>query len=87
MAKQRFESNILRGAGSLRRKFLQMATSCAVSRSASFTRARAKVAARPKMGFDSEEIAAKAGLHYVTANSPDAEYEPDRDHGGRRCVV
>ena len=67
MAKQRFESNILRG-GITRRKFLQMATSCAVS--VPVLRGTSQGSGPPKDGIRFEEIAAKAGLHYVTANSP-----------------
>ncbi len=69
MAKKRIESNIPRGRdGITRRKFLHMAAGCAVA--APVLRAPGQGSGPREDAIRFEEIAAKAGLHYVTANSP-----------------
>jgi len=69
MAKKRFESNISSGRDEItRRKFLHMAAGCTVAAGA--LRAPGQGSGPREDGIRFEEIAAKAGLHYVTANSP-----------------
>jgi hypothetical protein len=67
MAKKELESNISRG-GITRRTFLQLATGCAVAAPALCAPSQGSGPRKDEIRF--EEIAAKSGLRYVTANSP-----------------